>query len=95
MKFLGLGKVTKNEEGEVTERKYVVEMTEAEADMITGVAGRPHMAGRYRPENIINIASIYQKVKRINEKHAEIVAAAQELQSDAAEMEKSIPLTEE
>ncbi len=92
MKFLGVGKITKVD-NVVTERRYIVEITETEADQITGVAGRPHISGRYKPGKSVNISVIYDKVKRINEKHAEIKAAAQELQSDAADIANSIPLT--
>lgn len=95
MEFLGIGKITKDDKGVVTERRYIVEMTEAEADMITGVAGKAHISGRYKPGVDVNIAVIYQKVKQINEKQDEIVAAAKELQSDAADMENAIPLTGE
>lgn len=91
MKFLGLGKVTKKD-GVVTERRYVVEMTEAEADMITGVAGRPHISGRYKPGVTMNVTAVYEKVKKINQKHAEIKAAAVKLRTDAADIENAIPL---
>lgn len=93
MEFLGLGKVTRDKDGTVTERRYIVEMTEVEADMITGIAGKPHISGRYKPGKQVNIATIYDKVKRINERHAEIVAAATEIKSDADDMVKAIPLT--
>lgn len=93
MKILGTGKVTKVE-GQVTERRYIVEITEDEADMITGIAGRPHISGRYKPGREVNIGEIYNKVKSINEKHAEIKAAAIELKSDAEDIENAIPLTE-
>ncbi len=92
MKILGLGKVTKKD-GVVTRRRYIVEITETEADMITGVAGKVHISGRYKPGGLVNVAAIYDKVKRINERHAEIKAAALELQSDAADMANAIPLT--
>ena len=93
MKFLGTGKVTKVN-GEVKERQYIVGMTETEADMITGIAGKPHISNRYRPGMSIDISAIYDKVKRINERHAEIVAAAIELKADADEIATAIPLTE-
>jgi len=92
MKFIGIGKITKKD-GKVTERRYIVDMTETEADMITGIAGRPHISGRYKPGRQVNIAAIYDKVKRINERHAEIIAGAKEIQADAADLENAIPLT--
>ena len=92
MKIIGLGKVTKDESGKVTERRYVVEITEDEADMITGVAGRPHISGRYKPGKQVNITAIYDKVKAINEKHAEIKAAAIKLKSDADDIANALPL---
>jgi len=92
MIFLGVGKI-KKKDGKLTERAYIVEITETEADQITGVAGRPHIAGRYKAGVEVNITSIYKKVKRINEKHAKIKAAAIALQADAADMAKAIPLT--
>lgn len=90
MKFLGIGKVNKLDANKTI---YIVRITEAEADMITGVAGKPHITGRYKPGMEVNIAKIYEKVKRINERHAEIKAAAVELQADAKDMETAIPLT--
>lgn len=89
MKFIGIGKVSKPDTSKTI---YIIEITEAEADMITGVAGKPHIASRYKPGVEVNIAAIYDKVKAINEKYAEIVAAAVEIQADAAEMESAIPL---
>ena len=91
MKFLGTGKVTKKG-GVVTERHYIVDITEDEADRIMGIAGRPHISGRYRPGVGVNISVIYDKVKQINDKHAEIVAAAQEVKSDADDIASALPL---
>ena len=93
MEILGLGKITKDQSGTVTERRYIVEITETEADMITGVAGRPHISGRYKPGRDINIATIYDKVKRINVSHAEIIAAAAEINADADDIANALPLT--
>ena len=92
MKILGTGKITKVD-GVVTERRLIIDMSEEEADMFTGVAGREHMAGRYKPGIEINITAIYLKVKSINERYAEIIAGAKEIQSDAAEIENTLPLT--
>jgi hypothetical protein len=93
MKFIGTGKVAKDESGKVTERRYVAELTEAEIDMITGVAGRPHISGRYKPGKEVNISAIYQKVKQINEKHAIIKSAVRAIKSSADDIDSSIPLT--
>ncbi len=90
MIFLGIGKVDKQD---TSKTKYIIEITEAEADMITGVAGKPHIASRYKPGVQVNLTAIYDKVKAINERHAEIVAGAKEVQADAAEIENAIPLT--
>ena len=90
MKILGVGKIDKRD---TNKTKYVAEITEAEADMITGVAGKPHISGRYKPDMSINISEIYLKVKSINERYAEIVAAAAEVKSDADDIAKAIPLT--
>ena len=92
MKFIGVGKITKKD-GVVTERKYVAELTEAEADMITGVAGRPHISGRYKPGITVNITAIYNKVKQINQKHDAIKAAVIAVKSHADDIDNSIPLT--
>ncbi len=90
MEIIGIGKIDKTKPAQT---EYIVKITEDEADMITGVAGRPHITGRYKPGVSVNITAIYDKVKLINERHAEIVAAAQELQADAADMASAIPLT--
>ncbi len=93
MKFLGTGKVTKKN-GVVTERHYIVDITEDEADRIMGIAGRPHISNRYRPGVNVNISAIYDKVKRINDRYAEIIAAATEVKSDADDIVNALPLTE-
>lgn len=91
MRFLGLGKVTKKD-GEVIERCYIVDMTETEADMITGIAGRPHITGRYKPGKQVNIADIYNRVKHLNEKETKIKAAANETITNANEILNSFPI---
>lgn len=93
MKFLGIAKITKDAQGKVTERRYVVEITEDEADRITGVAGRPHISGRYKPGVTVNITAIYNKVKQINERYAEIKAAVIAVKASADEIDNAIPLT--
>ena len=90
MKILGTGKVNKTTPNKTI---YIVEITEAEADKITGIAGKPHISGRYKPGVTVNISAIYDKVKAINERHAEIVAGVKEIQADAAEIEIKMPLT--
>ncbi len=92
MEILALGKITKKN-GVVTERKYVVELTEAELDMITGVAGRPHISGRYKPDQLVNITTIYDKVKLINQRHAAIKAGVLTMKSSADDIDNAIPLT--
>ncbi len=92
MKFLGVGKVTKKD-GVVTERHYIVDITEDEADRVMGIAGRPHISNRYRPGVNVNISAIYDKVKRINDRYAEIIAAATEVKSDADDIVNALPLT--
>ena len=92
MKFLGVGKVTKKD-GVVTERHYIVDITEDEADRIMGIAGRPHISNRYRPGVNVNISAIYDKVKRINDRYAEIIVAATEVKSDADDIVNALPLT--
>lgn len=92
MIFTGIGKVTKDSQGKVIERELLVEITEAEADMITGVAGRPHISGRYKPGKEVNITAIYQKVKQINEKHTIIKSALRAIKSSADDIDNSIPL---
>lgn len=90
MEFIGVGKVNKLD---TSKTKYVVEITEAEADMIAGVAGKPHIASRYKPGVTVNITAIYDKVKLINEKYAEIKAAVITVKSNADDIGNAIPLT--
>ena len=90
MEFLATGKINKQD---TSKTKYVVEITEAEADMITGVAGRPHIAGRYKPGVTVNITAIYDRVKLINEKYAEIKAAVITVKANADDIDNAIPLT--
>ncbi len=91
MKIIGLGKITKKN-GVVTKRIIVAEFTEKEADMITGIVGKPHIAGRYRPGREVNIAAIYNKVERINRNEAKIKKAMLEVKSNADDITNSIPL---
>ncbi len=90
MEFIAVGKRDKVDSSKTV---YVVEITEVEADMITGVAGRPHISGRYKPGVIVNLTSIYNKVKRINEKFDEIKAAVLTVKSSADDIDNAIPLT--
>ncbi len=92
MEFLAIGKIDKQD---TSKTKYVVEITEAEADMITGVAGKVHISGRYKPGVQVNVTAIYEKVEQINEKSVEIVAAAEKLKTDADDIINAIPLTKE
>ena len=92
MELIGLGKVTKVD-GVVTERVYVAELTEKEFDKITGIAGKPHNSGRYKVGRKVNISKIYDKVKMINDKHAEIKAAVIAVKASADSIDNSIPLT--
>ena len=89
MKFIGIGKKS-TKAGKTI---LVAEFTEAEADMITGVAGRPHISGRYKPGIEVNIAKIYQKVKTINEKHDAIKQAVTTIKSRADDISNALPLT--
>ncbi len=95
MKFTGTGKITRDSQGNVTERILLAEMTETEAMMITGVHGRPVIAGRFKPGRSVNIGKIYNKVKQIVEKFAEIRAAMIEIRSKTEEIDTSLPLTQE
>ena len=93
MEIIGLGKPVKDEQGVVIDKKYIVEITETEFDMITGIAGRPHISSRYKPGRDVNIANIYNKVKKINEKEAIIRSAAATVKASADSITNSIPLT--
>ena len=86
MKIIGTGKKVGGKSS------IIVEISEAEADMITGIAGRPHISGRYKSGRTVNIAKMYDKVKLINEKYKEIKSAAAKLKSDADDIGNSIPL---
>ena len=57
MKILGLGKITKID-GAADDREYIVSVSEDEIDKITGVFGKTHIKGRYKPEMQIPISSI-------------------------------------
>lgn len=90
MEFVGIGKVNKQNSDKTI---YVVEITEAEADMITGVAGKPHISGRYKPGVEVNLTAIYNKVEQINKKQAAILAATTTIKSSADDIKNSLPLT--
>ena len=91
MEILGLGKVTKTD-GAVTEREYIANLAEKELDMITGVAGKVHISGRYKPGTVVDLSRIYRKGKLINQKIEQIKAAAAETKVNATEIQESFPL---
>lgn len=92
MKIIGVGKVTKDDKGVVIGREILVSMTEVEADQITGVAGKPHIAGRYKPGIVINISRIYEKVERIIKSEAAIKQAANQTKTHADDIISSFPI---
>ena len=95
MEIIGLGEPVKDEQGKVIDKKYIVEITETEFDMITGIAGRPHITSRYKPGRDVNLATIYAKVKLINERESIIRSAAATVKASADSIINSIPLTGE
>lgn len=82
MNILGVGK----------DKSIIVELTEAEADMITGVAGKVHISGRYKAGKSVNVAEIYNKVDTINKKSVELKAAAVTIRDAVDTIENNIIL---
>ena len=95
MKIIGIGEPRKDEAGKVTDKTILVEMTIDEADMVNGVAGRPHISGRYKAGREIGLTAIYKKVKLINEKTATIKSAVRAIKSSADDIDNNLPLNEE
>jgi hypothetical protein len=87
MEIIGLAKP--DESGN---QNLICRLKEVEADKITGIAGKPHTPHRYKAGAVINLDRIYNKVKYLNEKMAEIIAAATETEVNAAEIKESFPL---
>jgi len=92
MKIIGAGKVAKDDQGKVIGREILVSMTEVEADQVTGIAGKPHIAGRYKPGRVINISGIYEKVERIIKKEATIKLAANQTKAHADDILNAFPI---
>ena len=96
MKIIGTGETLIDEKNKkITYNQYIVLITEAEADMITGVAGLTHITGRYRPGVEVNVTDIYEKVKEINKSAAKIEEAVLAVKSHADDIANAIPLTQE
>ena len=92
MIILGIGKPIKDDQGNVTSKTYIVELTEGEFDQVTGIAGRPHIASRYKPGRDVNLADVYQRVKYLNEKEAEIKVAANNTIANANDILNAFPI---
>ncbi len=87
MKIIGIGEplASKNQ-------VLICELSEVEADKITGIAGKSHTPHRYKAGAVVNLGKIYNKVKHINEKMAEIWAAAVATGVNAQEIKDSFPI---
>ncbi len=72
----------------------ICKLVEAEVDKITGIAGKPHSPHRYKAGAKINLGKIYNRVKYLNEKMDEILAAAAETKINADEITNSYPIEE-
>jgi len=70
----------------------ICEVSEVEADKITGIAGKSHTPHRYKAGAEVNLSDIYSKVKYLNENEEEIKAWAAETKVSADEMIESYPL---
>ena len=67
-------------------------LKEVEADKITGSAGKPHIAHRYKAGMDLPLSKIYNMVKWINENVEAIRAAMAETKINATEIEEALPL---
>jgi len=70
----------------------ICEVSEVEADKITGIAGKSYTPHRYKAGAVVNLSDIYNKVKSLNENEEEIKAAAAETKINADEIIGSFPL---
>ena len=95
MKIIGKGEPVRNDQNEVIDQTILVEMTETEARKVTGVDGKPQIAGRFRPGRELGISGVYDSVAKINEKQAELRASLVSIKAAAADMENSLILTDE
>lgn len=87
MKIIGIGKPKAS-----GVQVLICELVEAEVDKITGIAGKPHAPHRYKAGAVINLSKIYNKVRHLNEKMAQILAAADATGVNAQEIKDSFPL---
>lgn len=87
MKIIGLAKPDAN-----GNQNLIVMLSEVEADKITGVAGKTHTPHRYKAGVAVNIGTIYNRVKYINENIDTLKAAMAAAQTSAEEIEDSLPL---
>ncbi len=73
-------------------QNIIVSLTEVEADMITGVTGKQHIAHRYRAGAIVDIGKVYNQVEWVNQHTTELRVAMAAAQISAAEIEDSLPV---
>jgi len=92
MKIIGKGKPIRDDQNVVIDEVILVSMTVTEARKITGVDGRPIIAGRFKPGREVNISAVYSKVQEINTKETELRAAMQSIRSAADNIENSLNL---
>lgn len=87
MKIIGVAKPLANKS-----QVLICQLAEAEVDKITGSAGKPHAAHRYRAGMDLPLNKIYNMVKWINENVEAIRAAMTETKVNVTEIEESLPL---
>ena len=74
------------------QKQFIVKLSEIELDKVTGIAGRPHIEGRYKAGTIVNVGKTYDNVKHLNENIDAILQAAEETKTKAEEILTSFPL---
>ena len=82
MKIIGVAKPKPN-----GTQVLICELVEAEADKITGSAGKTHQPHRYKAGTVINLSPVYNRQKKISDKIEQLKAALAKSQVDTSELE--------
>ena len=72
-------------------KQYLVKATEAELDLISGIAESLHIEGRIQIGNVIKVSELFDKVNTFAENEKDLKSAARALRSTADSIDNLLP----
>ena len=76
------------------QEKFLVEATEAELEMITGIAGKPHISGRFEVDTEIAAAEVYKRLEEFTNNKEKLKEAGNSLRQTADSIKGILDLQE-